>query len=1167
MKRTALKTFATNARVELLNKVESRALKIGITAELIKKADIESSAALIIDGQPLSVEEQDQRNTLINRMQQIGFDQVIDEVAYTWFNRFTALRYMEVNDYLPTRTRVLSSVIKDRTEPDMMQEALSLDLEIDKEYIYDLKMENKTDELFKYLIIKHCNDLNSYMPFMFEMINDYTELLFPEGLLATNSFVRHMTNTDILSEDHWKDVEVIGWLYQYYISDEKDRIFAAKKKYLAEEIPYATQLFTPNWIVQYMVQNSLGRYWLESHPEHQQMKDNWHFYLEDANQQEKNPLDTQTDLRLEDITCFDPAMGSGHILIYMFDILYEMYRKSGYTEREIPRLIIENNLYGLDIDDRTYQLASFSVVMKALEYHPRFLRSIKREGLTLHLASIQETNDWSEEEIAYIAGETSGANYDLTQAFIHQFQHAKTLGSLLKITCHPYVFLEKRMAEIKESPMTDLFEETMKERALSLLPSLITQAHIMKKQYDVLVTNPPYMGSRYMNKVLATFLHNHYPDSRRDLFAAFMEIDHYLKDDSFYASINQHSWMFLSSFEKLREKVVQHKQIDSMLHLGPRAFEEIGGEVVQSTTFVLRNRRIPSDKGVYLRLVDEGTAEEKKAKTIEGVQHPSVFYRYTFQQDGFNRIPGSPIAYWVTDTYLDIFRTHPPLGDFAEPRQGIATSKNDTYLRNWYEIDFNKMGLHFQSIEEAHQSNKRWFPYNKGGSYRRWYGNQEFVISFDKKSYDKLATIGNNLPSRQYYFQEGITYTFISTTAFAARFTPKGFLFDVAGSTIFAGKANVYYLLGFLTSKITASLLAIQNPTLNFQVGNIRSLPLKVDKGLENKIEHIVKDNIDISKRDWDSFETSWEFKRHPFLSAQQADSKLEVSFQKYEAKTQLDFEQLKRNEEALNRLFIGMYGLDEELSDVVHDEEVSIRPAHLERDIKSFLSYAIGCIFGRYSLDQEGLIFAGGEFDATQYETIPVDQNNILSILPGAYFEDDIVSRLIAFVKITYGEEDLEENLAFIASALKRRKNETSRETLRRYLLNDFFKDHVRMYKKRPIYWLFTSGKEKAFNCLIYMHRYDKTTLSRIRTDYLHDYQIRLDTRKKDLLSVIEGDVSTKEKNEAKRDLRMLDRQLEELKTYDEVLHYKADMQIELDMDDGVKVNYEKFSGLLAKM
>jgi type II restriction/modification system DNA methylase subunit YeeA len=1178
MNKSALKNFATSARKELLKKIEAKAMKIGITEVNIKKADIESSDAIFIDGEQLSKVEKIQRDRLIDRIKQLGFKQVMEEVAYTWFNRFTALRYMEVNDYLPTSVRVLSSSNIDSAEPDMINKALSLDLEIDKEYVYDLKLNNKTEELFQYLIIKHCNDLNRYLPFMFETIDDYTEILFPEGLLAKESFIRQMTDTEVIPEDNWEKVEVIGWLYQYYIAEEKDRVMKEKKKYKTDEIPYATQLFTPDWIVRYMVQNSLGRYWVESHPEHRDLLGKWELYLENQNLEADFEENLATyinkELKVEDIKCFDPAMGSGHILVYMFDVLYEIYSKCGYLEREIPRLIIENNLFGLDIDDRAYQLASFSVVIKALEYNSRFFRSIERDGLTLNLASIQESNILNDEDITYITGESKGESFDKVKVFVEQFKNAKSIGSLIKVEEFEKDFLLRRLKYIQENPASDLFEEERRKKVIFLLPELLKQVEIMYKQYDILVTNPPYMGNKFMNEQLTNYLSMYYPNSKSDMFATFMEINHYLKKSSITAMINQHSWMFLSTFEKLRKTFIDNNSIITMAHLGPRAFEDIGGEIVQTTAFVYRNTSIRKYVGVYLRLVDFKNTKEKEQKILEAINNPNVGYFYTNNGANFGLISGSPIAYWVSEKISDAYSKGTLLGEISKPKSGQNTGDNERFIRKWYEVSYNNIAFEL-SHEEISTNSKKWIPYNKGGEYRKWYGNYDHVVNWENngKEIKEYAVFRNKGKHWSRYIQnidylccEGITWSFISSSNFSMRYLPQGFICDYAGCAVFPSKEKRPYLLGFLNSKPATLFMEALNPTLNFQPGNVASIPIIENESSNQRIiNQIVIDNIALSKFEWDSFETSWDFLRHPLL-IHKSDN-LRTSYIKWSNTIQEKFEKVKENEKKLNNIYIQIYDLNNELNDDVNNEEVSIRIADRTRDIKSLLSYIIGCIFGRYSLDNDGLIYAEKAFENDYYQSFTVDIDNVLPILSGDYFDNDIVSRILGFIQVTFGKETLEENLEFIADSLGRKIGETSKETIRRYFLNDFFKDHLKVYKKRPIYWLFTSGKQKAFSCLIYMHRYDKTTLSRIRTDYLHEYQIRLDGERKSILYIIEGDSTTKEISNARKELKLLDKKIEELKEYDEQLHHMADMQIELDLDDGVVVNYEKFNGLLAKI
>lgn len=1171
MNKTALKKFATSARRELLEKVELQARKLGITSEAIQKANVESSDALYIDGRQLSNIERRQRNKLISRVKEIGFERVMEETAYTWFNRFIALRYMEVNEYLPTKVRVLSSSTGS-AEPDMMKQALSLNLNLDKEYVYELKMQNKTDELFKYLIKIHCNDLNRYMPFMFETIEDYTELLFPEGLLGTDSFVRAMTNTEVISEDSWNKVEIIGWLYQYYISEENERVIKAKKRYKAEEIPFATQLFTPEWIVRYMVQNTLGRYWIEFHKEHRDLIENWEFYLENPNPEEdleeKLSPYINKDLNIEDVKCFDPAMGSGHILVYMFDVLYQIYSKCGYMERDIPRLIIENNLYGLDIDDRAYQLASFSVVMKAMQYNKRFLRSIEREGLLINLAAIQETNTFTNEEIAFLAGESSGERFEKMQGFINQFKNGKSIGSLIKLEFSDIDFLKERLDTI-ENRSTNLFEIDLKDRTYDLFRSLIKQSSLMNLKYDIFITNPPYAGNKYLTPEISVYLTKNYPDVKSDLFSSFIEYSFKAtKENGQMAFMTPFVWMFISSYEKLRRKIISEKSISSLIQLEYSGFD---GATVPICTFSLRNYRNEIN-GEYIRLSDFPGVENQSIKTKEAIKSSNISYRYSFNQLNFNKIPGSPLAYWMSDNILQCFKNGITLGEIAYPRQGMATTNNNKFLRQWFEVSNKKIGFDLTNEEET-LSIFKWFPYNKGGEFRKWYGNNDFVVNFQNKGEEVCEYIDSHsavdhkgrVINRDKYFQECITWSKISSGNIAFRYKPSGFIFDVAGTSIFGDKEKLIWLIAALNSEVVLKILKGLSPTLNFEVGHISSIPIIFDIDFENKIQKLVNENISISKSDWDQFEISWDFKKHPFLNFDS--SNIELIFGDWLKVTNEKFENLKVNEIEINKIFIEIYGLQEEINSEVTDNYITIRKANLERDIKSFISYAVGCLFGRYSLDEEGLVYAGGEFDASRYKTFSADADNILPILSGAYFEDDILTRFIEFVRVIFSEDTLEKNLDFIADALGRKKNETARETLRRYFLNDFYKNHVQVYKKRPIYWLFTSGKEKAFNCLIYMHRYDKTTLSRIRTDYLHEVQTRLDAEKLDLLSIINGDSTTKEISSAKKELKSLDKKIDELKAYDELLHHMADMQIEIDLDDGVKVNYEKFKGLVAKI
>jgi len=1193
MNQGKLKTFAVEARRELLEKVVLQARKIGVTKDSIKDASVESSDALIINGQHLSKEERVQRNKLIRRIEETSFEQVMEEAAYTWFNRFVALRFMEVNDYLPTRVRVLSS-LDGGNEPDMMKEALSLGLDVDTEKVYEMKLNNQDDELFKYLIITHCNDLNDYLPFMFGTIEDYTEILFSEGLLNTDSFVRKMTNTEVFPEKDGYEVEIIGWLYQYYISEENERLISAKKAYKPDEIPAITQLFTPEWIVRYMVQNTIGKQWVEAHPEDRDLIDNWEYYLENSNPsaEEQEELDKLVDsqLKVEDLKCIDPAMGSGHILVYMFEVLREIYIKQGYTNREIPRLIIENNLYGLDIDERAYQLAAFSVVMKGMEYNKGLLRDIKRNDLKLNLVAIEDTNDFTEEDIQFLAGEEKGENYEKTNIFIKQFEHAKEIGSLLIIKDVDEEYLVDRLETIKESDL-NLLEIGIYDKVINRFENLIKQAKLLSKTYDAYVTNPPYLARKYQTSATKKYLAKNYDNVKSDLFSSFIVSSFNLtKEDGHIGFMSPYVWMFISSHEKLRNKIITDSTISSLIQLEYSGFE---GATVPICTFTLRNynQDIP---GEYIRLSDFVGAKQQPIKTKEAVANPEVTYRYTFDQNNFKEIPGSPIVYWVSDSTIKSFSYSEILEDYVNYSVGIQTGDNNKFLRNWWEVDIHNIKFNALNVESTYKEEK-WFPYNKGGGYRKWHGNNENVINWKNDGEDiKNISKKTGRHSQEYLdelkFKPMITWSRISSGAPSFRVKDAGYLSDMAGFSLYTSSNNLNYIAAFCNSVVAKHYLSILSPTLNFMIGQVVSMPYINSSKYYNDVETKAKINVSISKEDWNSFETSWDFKVFPLVSYKNKMSLIEDNYNNWVKATDERFNQLKENEEELNRIFIDVYGLQDELTPGVSDRDITITkiydeskdiPAEIKGNqyvltkkdvIQQFISYAVGCMFGRYSLDEEGLVFAGGEFDASRYKTCDVVEDNIIPITSDVYLEDDLVNRFIDFVETVYGKETLEENLNFIAEALGQKKNESSRDTIHNYFLKDFFKDHAKMYSvtgsgRRPIYWKFTSGRENAFSCFIYMHRYDKTTISRIRTEYLHDVQQRLETRKIDLDQIINSDASTTELNKARKEMRTVEKQLAELVAYDEKLRHMADQQIEIDLDDGFNVNYPKFKGLVEKI
>ncbi|MEK5419507.1 BREX-1 system adenine-specific DNA-methyltransferase PglX [Paenibacillus sp. FSL L8-0708] len=1160
MNKTALKNFAMNARKELIEKVKAKAFRIGIIEESIKKSQLESSDAIYIDGKQLSVTEKKQREKLISRIKEIGYSQVIEEVAHTWFNRFTALRFMEVNNYLPTKVRVLSSSNPDSSEPDIIKDALTVDLDIDKELVYDLKLNNKTEELFKYLIIKQCNSLNNVLPFMFETIEDYKEILFPDGLLAKDSFLLEMTDTEVISDSDWEQVEIIGWLYQYYNTEINEIVYNGdmnKTKVTKQLLPAATQLFTPDWAVQYMVENSLGRLWMETHCD-SDLKINWNYYLAvESNSKDdmRNSLIKNEKLNPEMIKLFDPCMGSGHILVYAFEVLMQIYESCGYTQREAAKLILQKNLYGIDIDDRAYQLACFALFMKARKYNRRILD----ERLEHNLCTIMESNELNKVEYDNDFPQLGDKEIETAKYLISVYYDAKEYGSILHIEERDYKSLVKSLSEMVSSNEYDLFQLEILNRLIEILPKLAKQAEIMSQKYDIVITNPPYLGNGRMSPLLNEYVKTNYSNTKSDLSMVMYEkiVNEYSKPEGYISLITTNSWMFLESFENMRNEMLRRIQFDTFIDFGTELFDgKVGHNPIVS--WVNKNS-IPKTNMTAIRLVEfcYSRRDQKKSEFF------NLENRFSSNQNEFSKIPGSPFAYWANKKFVDIFEAK-KVSDYYEVKSGIMTGKDPVHLKLWYEVNYEFIG--FNCKDASQMSDYTWFPINKGGEYRSYYGNNDYVINL-KNNGEKIKNTSTNyrLRDKKRYFGEGITWSRVTSSSVGFRENKSGTLFGDAGPIIFVeNEEEKYYLLGLLTSKVIHSIMKFINPTLNYQVRDVEALPLISDYNSE--IIRKVKENVAISKFDWDASEISYDFMKHPIMKIDAHNNLIRSAFDTYNCYIEEKYQQLKSNAEDINRYFIELYALQGELNAEVSKAEISIDESlEIRRTMKSFISYAVGCALGRYSLDKEGLIFAGGEFNDLNYEVFSVVSDNIIPVLDGSYFDDDIVSIIIEFVKVTFGNESLIENLEYIANSIGKKDEETIAETIRRYMLNDFFKDHLQTYKKKPIYWLFTSGKQKAFNCLIYMHRYDKSTLSRIRTDYLHELQIRMDAEKKILLDLINGDGTTKEIANAKKELKSLDLKIEELRAYDEKLHHMADMQIEIDLDDGVAVNYAKFEGLLA--
>lgn len=1185
MDKNAIKKYAVWARKELISRVAQKAQQYGITETEMVDAGADS-----VNGKVLSAEEMQQRRALIAQINEKGYQQVMEEVAYTWFNRFSALRFMEVNGYLPSHVRVFTDE-NNAFKPQILAEALHLELDkLDKDKVYALKETEQTEELYKYLLIVQCNALNSILPGMFQTIADYTELLLPDNLLREGSVIEQMISQ--IPEDNWQDaVQIIGWLYQYYNSEKKDDVFAALKKNVKitkENIPAATQLFTPDWIVRYMVENSLGRLWVEGHPDAKAQllptleeqaaytagsrapeDTKWHYYLEEAQQEPQvqaqlSEISKQyADLTPEQIKVIDPCCGSGHILAYLFDVLMQIYENYGYTPRDAVASILQNNLYGLDIDDRAAQLAYFAVMMKAVRYDKRFLKRKDEDGEPdvpqPHVYAIEESNRIEKPDVEYFCNGKPELK-DAMHTILTQLYDAKEYGSILTIPPQDWDALYARFDEVAD--VSSFHRESIRKK---LLP-LVRVAQTLAQKYDVVVTNPPYMGASNMNSDLSEYVKKYYPDSKSDLFAVFIEVcSRMAKQNGYQAMITQHAWMFLSSFEKLREKMMLTETV-SMAHLGARAFEEIGGEVVQTTSFVRVRTHIDNFKGVYCRLIEPTTQQGKEGMFL------ACENRYIANQDNFAKIPGSPVAYWTNEKILLAYENGTLLNDCSDVKIGMGTGKNEIFVREWWEVFHNKIDFSLNSINDLEKSSGKFFPYNKGGEFRLWYGNLQEVLWFDAKGRQYMNTMSGHRENgaHDFYCKEGLTWSFISSSKFGVRYLPTGCFFDVAGSTLFSKKDNLY-TLGFLSSCVCFEILGILNPTLNYQAGNIKSLPLLIDK-VEN-VDNLVEENIRTSKTDWDSFETSWDFTRHPFIKAitkypnmmDIGNIYLAECYDIWAGECEERFEKLKANEEELNRIFIDIYGLQDELTPEVEDKDVTVRKADLGRDVRSFISYAVGCMFGRYSPTYDGLAYAGGTWDDGKYNIYKPDADGIIPICDDEYFEDDMMGRFVEFVRVVYGDSSLEDNLRFIANALGGKGQ--PKEVIRNYLLNDFYADHCKIYQKRPIYWLFDSGKKNGFKCLIYLHRYQPDTIARIRTDYVHEQQARYRTAIEGLEKQVAAATSTSERVKLTKQLNKVQAQDAELHQYEEKVHALADQMIKIDLDDGVKHNYEIFKDVLAKI
>ena len=1255
MDKTAVKNYAIWARTKLIEDIKYKASLLGITEKVVADAlpqsttqeqyfDIGTREPYAIRGVQIA-----QRLSLAEAIKKkaqesdylTAYNSIIEEVAYTWFNRFIAVRFMEVNDYLPCKIRVLSAV-DGRQEPDIVQNPFDAKLDYtsaEEELISQHQMNNEGDKLFNMLFVKVCNDLSKVLPQLFEAEQDYTELLLNISYTDQDGLIYKLVhdipedNFDVNAVDEEGkpigQVEIIGWLYQYYNTEPKNETFALLKKNVKitkERIPSATQLFTPDWIVRYMVENSLGRLVISGQlvvDSGQSLVDSeeeriakekelaerfgWKYYLPEAKQdadvrEQLNQL-TTNNYSPETIKVIDPCMGSGHILVYAFDVLMQIYTQMGYTDKDAVLSILENNLYGLDIDKRAFQLAYFAVLMKARQYH----KFILKKQPQCHIYAIAESNGINMKHLAYFGAQldelAKPVALNQMQELITTLHDAKEYGSIISVADYDWDLLHQFAAEFDISGEMNLFDSFGIEATQQRLQELVAVGEVLAQKYEVVVTNPPYMGSSGMGAKLSAYVKQNYPDSKSDLFAVFIEACHDITAKNGYqAMITQQSWMTLPSFYNLRRKIIEKNNIINLLHLGSHSFNEISGEVVSTVSFVVSCDKIQCYFGKY-KDFQNGNSEEEKM-----IDFLSDSKTYVAKQDDFQLVPNMPIVYDSSIKSLEPFSKMQPLKSTVIAKPGMQTSDNDRFLRLWFEVELSKIGYGLEH-ELAKKSSYKWFPYNKGIGYRKWYGNNDYIVNFFNDGEElKYWLIHNpkdpgtkhwsrNMRNYEYYFQEGITYTAIGQK-FSARLNGKGYLFDTKGPTMF-GK-NLECVCGYVNSKVFDLYNRMLCKQMTKSGDSVNLAPFEYNSSCL-EAEKVVHQNISLSKSDWDAFETSWDFTKHPLVvnsdqcivnSESSANTQLTTNhsslatsgqcivnsdslantqlttnhcslttiaqaYQRWEEETNARFAQLKANEEELNCIFIDIYGLQDELTPEVEDKDVTVRKADLQRDIKSLLSYAVGCMFGRYSLDVEGLAFAGGTWDDSKYVTFKPDEDNVIPITDEDYFEDDIIGRLIAWLKVVYGAETLEENLHFIADALGT-SGDTARQKIRNYFLKDFFKDHCKIYQKRPIYWLYDSGKQNGFKALIYMHRYNADTSGQVRAEYLGKMEETYESEINRMQDIMDNGAGREVALAGKRKEK-LQKQLHECRDYDAVLGHIALASIAIDLDDGVKVNYVK--------
>lgn len=1180
MDKRLLQTYSVWAKENLEKQVEVSLKTLGINGDQDIKRAKKVGDYTVIEGDSNSYPSGllFKRDQIVSMVKEKGYRNVIEEFAYTWFNRFVALRFMEVHDFLPHGFRVLSNR-SGGVEPEILKNLsfVKNELSLDMAYCSALKEQGKTEELFRYVLLRQCNVLADILPMLFTREGDYLELLLPKSLLIGETVITKLV--EIPEDNFLNDVEIIGWMYQFYISVKKDEVFASKKTITKDTLPAVTQLFTPDWIVRYMAENSVGRIWMESYPQ-SPLRSEMKYYVDDPEQttevQRKLNAIKYRNVNPEDIRVIEPCCGSGHILVYIFDLLYKMYEEKGYSTREIPSLIIKNNIVGLDVDKRASQLAAFSLVMKARSVNPRFFNSTYYTEPKVY--ELQDSHRLESLEYRQKMTELGLFTNDETEAvetLVNTFRNGKTVGSLIKVKPMNFAAIESTIYKLKNKAVATIFNVDFISESCTQLSALITQAKVLSSKFDVVITNPPYIGISSMEGPVKEYAVRYYPNSKTDMFAMFMETC-LTKKNGFTAMINMHSWMFLASYEKLRYSLLNSKSFVSMLHLGAHAFDSIPGEVVQTTSFVFRNSPIDNYCAPYYRLVSFENEIRKESVFLSG------YTKIIVSQDNFSKIPGASFVYWMPQSIYDVFVNNKNLDSFLDVKNGMSTTDNNRFLRFWYEVSINKINFCAGTRLEAEESKKKWFPYNKGGEYRKWYGNMIHVCNWEKdgKEIRKNAegASGGRIVSEEYYFNRSISWSKVSGGQFAMRYYDKGYLFDVAGPSIFGAKEKQLFTLGMCNSKIKQYFIEAISPTINYERGQVALFPVIYSKDGNADIIKLSEQNIKACRSEWNSFETSWDFARHPLVfdpklkeeyqNSQWATDRIEKCsslkclYQGWESDCQSRFNTLKANEEELNRIFIDIYGLQDELTSEVEDKDVTVRLADKERDIKSLISYLIGIVMGRYSLDVDGLAYAGGIWDASKYITYQPDDDGIVPIYTTLGMEDSLTSRVIELIKLIYGQDFYRQNIDFIAEALGKNNNESSEETLNRYLNDGFYTDHLKIYQKRPIYWMFSSGKYSGFKCVVYMHRYTDDTLARINGKYF----LPESTRLKNDMEELNGRINRAEG----RDKICLEKERQKLAAsyieaieYGQVLDHMANKYIAIDLDDGVKVNYAKFQSV----